>query len=193
MLRRDLLSGSLASFAARRDAAAAELSAAGHRTDAAALRRLKRPAASLWAVNQLARADRAAVTALLEAAEVLRREQHAASSPNAARAAIAGGRALRARVQDLGDHAARLLADSGSPVTAPTRARIHATLLGVIGASRDERRALLAGALDHELAPPALSDVLAAMPVGQARGGLRGRAGRAGPATAGLERPRAIR
>jgi hypothetical protein len=163
-LRRELVSGSLRDFTAHREAAAAELSAAGKRAEAAALRRLKKPAPALWAVNRLAVVDPRGIAALIEQLDALRREERSASTADAARAVFARGRSLRAQVQQLEARAAQLLADSGAPVTAPTRSRIHATLLGLVSASRDERRALVAGDLDHELAPPALSDMLAAMP-----------------------------
>jgi hypothetical protein len=114
---------------------------------AAAVRRLPRPSATVWAINRLARRDKSLVHRLVTAFERLKNAQ------------------LRRRTEEIGSTDARLreavdaavdratmhLRDAGLGVSLATRRRMDATLRG---ATAYERDALREGVLTHELVAP---------------------------------------
>src|SRR3954465_10282043 len=65
--RHDLFGVDPAEFVAQRDQLARELKAAGEKDEAAAVKALRRPTVSIWALNQVARRDPDAGDALLSA------------------------------------------------------------------------------------------------------------------------------
>jgi hypothetical protein len=121
-------------FIARRDAAARDLRREKRREEADAVKALRKPALSAWAVDQLVRRDRDLVDGLLAAGAALRQAR--------------GGDALRDAthderdaVEDLVAHASSLLRDAGHPVTDKTVGELRDTLHAV--ALDDEARALI--------------------------------------------------
>src|SRR5260221_10853386 len=103
--------------------------------------------AVVWAINELARRDRALIRRLVAAFDRLKRAQtrHRRSEIRAADAD------LRAAVDAAVDRAAAHLAEHGGTVTLATRRRLDATLRG---AAARARRALTQGTLTRELTAP---------------------------------------
>lgn len=135
-------------FARARNALAAELRAA-HDADAAReVARLRRPSASLWAVNQLGRRAGPALERFLGAVDRLRRTQ--LTDPRGAMAAM---RAERGELETLVERAVAALAEAGYTPSAETRRHIGDTLLGA-AADRRHAEALQHGRLDQELHAP---------------------------------------
>lgn len=138
----------LDAFTRERNAKAAALKKAGRDADARAVQQLRRPPASLWAVNQLARAAPEQLEALIDAADRTRRAQ--LRDPRAAGEAV---QRLRADLEALVARAGQLLTEHGSRPTPATLRRVADTLMG---AAVDDRLAqdLRHGRLTTELAPP---------------------------------------
>jgi hypothetical protein len=118
-------------FIAQRDALARSLRKEGRREDADEVKKLKKPALSAWALNQLPRDE---VKGLLAAGAALRQAR--------------GGDALRDAthderdaVEDLASRASDLLRESGHPATDKTAAELRDTLHAA--ALDDEARDLL--------------------------------------------------
>jgi len=162
-------------FTRGRNARAAALKAAGRGADAQAVRQLRKPPITLWAMNQLARAEPERLAALVASVDELRRTQ--------LRHRNAAGEALqrqRAELDALVSGAGEILARQGHRATPAMQRRISDTLLG---AAVDRRRAdeLRAGRLTQELSAPGF-EVFAGAPRGPGlrlvRGGKREGAGR---------------
>lgn len=134
----------LEEFTSARNALAAELAKAGRKDEAAAVKKLKKPSLTAWAVNRLVRAERPRVERLLALVEELK-EARSASEINA----LAGER--RELVTELTRRAGTLLEESGHASSANALQRISQTLSA--GGEDDERQALLTGMLSHDLAP----------------------------------------
>lgn len=133
-------------FVPARDALAKTLRKAGDRPAAAAVRNLRRPTVTAWALNQVARRQPDDVAALLEAAEAVGAAQAVAvgsGGPEALRAATKRRRELVAA-----------LARAATALAGPAHAdEIEATLLSA-GSDPEAGAALSAGRLVRELATP---------------------------------------
>ena len=113
-------------FVAARDAAAKALRADGHKAEAAAVAKLRKPSVAAWIVNRLARDEAGLVDALLDAGAKLREVQLAGAAASDLRTAIeAEAKALDALMKPAGR-----IAGSGRDV-ALERARdtLHAAAL----------------------------------------------------------------
>jgi hypothetical protein len=128
----------LAEFTPARDALAKQLRADNDRTRAEEVKKLRKPSATAWALNQVRRSDPEAVDALLAAGQRLRDAQEgllAGGNRDQLAAAVAEERRLVSEVAEL---AARRL-ESGA--SAAARTKLTATLRAV--ATDGEARALL--------------------------------------------------
>jgi len=112
-------------FTRARNAKAAALKAAGHAAEARAVQRLGKPAAPLWAANQLARLAPKQVEQFIHAVQEVRRSQ--LRDPRAAAEAM---QAQRADLAALTDRAAEALTKAGYRVSSATLERVSNTLLG---------------------------------------------------------------
>src|SRR5436309_3094819 len=135
-------------FTRARNSLAAELRKSKDTDAARAVARLRRPSATLWAVNQLARHARAPLERFLDAVDRLRRAQ--LSDPRGAMEAM---RAERAQLEALVTRAEQALAEAGYSPSAQARRRIGDTLLGA-AADRHHAEALAHGRLTEELHAP---------------------------------------
>jgi len=135
-------------FTRTRNTLAAELRKSRDVDAARVVAGLRRPTATLWAVNQLARHAGAALERFLEAVERLRRTQ--LSDPRGAMEAM---RAERAQLEGLVTRAQRALSDAGYSASPEARRRIADTLLGA-AADRRYADALAHGRLTEELHAP---------------------------------------
>lgn len=144
-------------FTATRARVVQELKAAGRTDEARALAKMKRPPASVWAVNQLARAAPDAVAELLELGAGLRSAEKqllkgGQASGNAGEY-LADARTARQKVAALARRAEALLAEAGHKATAPLARKISHTLQAAAVADDDTRAALEAGTLTQDLTP----------------------------------------
>jgi hypothetical protein len=163
-------------FTAVRNRLVAELRRAGDTSAAAAISRLPRPTVVVWAINQAAHDNRAAVHRLLTTADQLKRAQLGRAVTDVPVSAKAYQEAVAALVEKSLAH----VADTSHPATAAARNRLTGTLLA---AATDPalREQLREGRLTREHtaagfdifgdAPPALRAVKpsAASPLGSRR------------------------
>ena len=138
-------------FTAERDALAKSLKATD-KAAAAAVKALRRPPVTAWALNQVARDHAADLSALFDADAELSRSQR----EGAGRDALA--EAARARREIIGRLVAattRTLAEAGHPDSAANRDRIAQTLTAV-AVDAEGRDALARGRLTGDLTPGSL-------------------------------------
>jgi hypothetical protein len=144
----ELFTAPPSAFTKERNARAAALKKAGRHDAAEALRRLRRPNASLWATNQLGRLDARRLAAFIDAVGDLRRTQ--LRDPRAAGEALRRQRsALDALLEVAGKH----LADNGLNATPEVLRRISNTLQGA-AVDRQRTDELRHGRLTEELSAP---------------------------------------
>jgi hypothetical protein len=141
-----------------RDELARRLKKEGRPDEAQEVKRLAKPPAPVWAINQLARRRRADVRALLKAAARLREVQGSGRGDFAKAAS-----AERAAVAKLVAAAAGILREGGAAPTDSTVARV-ATTLHAAAASDEAREDLERGRLTAELEPPGFGALLGAVP-----------------------------
>ena len=167
-------------FTAERDALAKSLKAT-NKAAAAAVKALRRPPVTAWALNQVARDHAADLSALFDAdAELSRSQREGAGRDALAEAA----RARREIIGRLVAAATRTLAAAGHPDSPANRDRIAQTLTAV-AVDAEGRDALARGRLTGDLTPGSLWET--GFP-GEAAPGSAGRPG--GPdEAAGVEGP----
>lgn len=139
-------------FTAARDGLVKRLRGAGERDAAKTVAGLRRPKLAAWAVNQLVRADPAAVKGLLEAGAVVRDQQRRLLSGVKAPRLRAASAARRAMIEELVARAGASLERQGVDPHAHL-AQITATLEAA-SADEDAGHQVLAGRLSSPLAPP---------------------------------------
>ena len=196
----ELYALSPAEFTAARDDRARQARASGQRDEAAAIKKLARPTASAWLVNQLTRtapnaiARLAAVgTALAEAQRNLVGERLRELSTE-----------RRQVINDLLSRAVEIASQAGQPASAATMAEVRATLEAAL-ADAGARAAVQSGRLTKALAYAGLGEVdlsaavalpgdqtpAARRPVGQAPADSRP-SGRGSRSDAAVEAPTAV-
>ncbi|MBA2537207.1 MAG: hypothetical protein H0V20_07230, partial [Actinobacteria bacterium] len=126
--------------------------------EAVEVKRLAKPPAPVWAINQLARRRRADVRALVKAAARLR-EVQGSGRGDFAKAATAE----RAAVAKLVAAAAGILREGGAAPTDATLGRV-ATTLHAAATSDESRGELERGRLRAELEPPGFGALLGTVP-----------------------------
>lgn len=140
-------------FISTRNRLAAELKRAGEDKAASAIRKLRRPSPSVWAVNALSDRAKDVVTALLEAGAAVRLAQRKALSG-------AGGQDLRGATSTLHDEvgsaastARKLLTEAGENASNAVMERVRSSLLAAAISDEDVRQALREGRLEEDLSP----------------------------------------
>ena len=171
----------LSAFTRERNARAAALKRAGDADTARAVQALRKPTATLWATNQLARAEPERLERFVDSVERVRRSQL-----RDGRAAAEAMRAQRAELDALVERAEELLKGAGFRASPDTTREISNTLLG---AAVDPQRAkdLRRGRLTEPLGAPGF-EVLAGAPAGGHLRLLPGGATTHGPAPRGGRR-----
>jgi hypothetical protein len=171
----ELYSLSPAEFTAARDERARDVRAAGQRELSAEIKRLARPTASAWLVNQLARQAPDELTRLFDVGQALHEAQRALAGDRLRE--LASQR--RQVVADLLPVAAGLAEDAGQPASAAVLGEVRATLEAAL-ADPQAGDAVRSGHLTKALAYAGLGEVdltaALALPAKAAR-----RAGGAGP------------
>jgi hypothetical protein len=132
----ELYRAPFADFIPRRDALAKALRKDGRRDEADEVKRLKKPALSAWALNQL---PQDSVEGLLGAGAALRQARGGDTLRDATREE-------RAAVEDLASQATALLRQAGHPVTDKTASEIRDTLHAA-ALDEEAREELAAGRL----------------------------------------------
>jgi hypothetical protein len=117
----------LSEFTSARNALVRELRKAGRKEDADEVRVLKKPSASAWAVNQLARREPAQVGELIKAGDALRKAQRDVLGGKAADVRQAS-RTQHDLADELVDEARALLEKTGAKPTQAVAQRISQTL-----------------------------------------------------------------
>jgi hypothetical protein len=141
-------------FVAERKRVRDALAAAGRAAEAREVAKRKRPSASVWAVNQLARRAPDEIDALLELGASLR-----AGERKLIRGGEAGGfmdeaRTARQKVAALVRRAEAFVEESGQKPTVALGRKIAQTLHAASIADDETRARLAAGRIDEDLAPP---------------------------------------
>jgi hypothetical protein len=142
-------------FVAARDRVAAELKQAGRTEEAARVKALKRPTASVWAVNQLARQESDGVAELLALAERVHTHERQVLRGGDASGYLDDARLVRQRAAQLARRAEALLSASGLSTNAAVGRRIVQTLQAAALGDDEARAALAAGTLSADLTPTA--------------------------------------
>jgi hypothetical protein len=145
-------------FTRARNARVATLAKSGHHDVAEAVRRLRRPPTTLWAVNQLGRAARKRLDAFVDAVERLHRTQ--LRDP---RGVGEASRQQRAALEALLEAAREQLAAVGVKATPGAIGRMSSTLQGAAVDSR-LAEALRQGRLTEHLAAPGFEVFAGARP-----------------------------
>jgi hypothetical protein len=142
-------------FVSERKRVAAELKAAGRNDEARAAAKLKRPSASVWAVNQLARRAPDELADLLDLGAALRAGERKLMRGGAAGDFMTEARTARQKVAALARRAEAALSEEGGQKSTLALSRKIAQTLHAASIGDDEIRARLqAGRLEHDLAPP---------------------------------------
>ncbi len=139
-----------------------ELRRTGKKEAAEALRALRKPSISAWAVNQAVRNRPQEAKALVKAGAELRKAQRGAISgrdPDALRAAT---RAHRDLVEELTETAREVLSSRGS--VAPSVLLRVAQTLRSASVEKESSKALLAGALAEDVEQTGFGPLLSAVP-----------------------------
>ena len=132
-------------FTVARNHLVAELRRAGEAAVAASVARLPRPTPVVWAINQVAHQDGAAVERLLNAADQLKHAQLGRAPADVP----ASARTYREAVTAVVEQSLAQLKDAGRPATATTRARLTGTIMAA-ATDLELRESLRAGRLSRE-------------------------------------------
>ena len=142
-------------FIAERDALVKELRAAGRGDDAAAVKAMRKPTATVWALNQLADREPDALAALFEAGRALRAVQSEAIAGDTSGALVEAGSERRSAVGRLTRTTVAILDEGGHRGAA--QADAIALALEAASVDADIGAELAAGTL--EKVPTAASDM----------------------------------
>src|SRR3954471_6252383 len=175
-------------FIAERDALVKELRAAGRDDDTATVKALRKPTATVWALNQLAARESGGLAALFEAGRALRAAQSEAIAGSSSNALVEAGGARRSAVAHLTTATVALLDEGGHKGAAQADAITQA--LEAASVDADIGAELSAGTL--EKLPTAPSDMgFGGLPAMTAlTGGAGGASAPSGPSLAEASRLR---
>ena len=137
-------------FTSERNALVRRLKNDGDKDAAEQVATLVKPGVPVWTINQLARQDKTAMRALLDAAAKLKKAQERALSGGGADALRDAQSAERDAVRDLVQKAAGILEEAGRPASRAVLERIRSTL-GAAALAEPTRAALKAGRLTDEV------------------------------------------
>jgi len=143
-----------AEFTAARDERARQVRAAGQRDEAAAIKKLARPTASAWLVNQLARVAPDSMIRLYEVGEALQEAQRTLAGDLMRELSVQ----RRQVINELLPAAAGLAEQAGQPASAAVLGEVRATLEAAL-ADAGARAAVRSGRLTKALAYAGLGEV----------------------------------
>jgi hypothetical protein len=137
-------------FTSARNELTRRLKNEGEKDAAIEVAALVKPSVPVWAINQLARQDKAALRGLLDAAAKLRKAQERALAGGGSDALRAAQAQERDAIRDLTQRAGAILEEAGRPASRPVIERIRSTL-GAAALAEPTRAALKAGRLTDEV------------------------------------------
>jgi hypothetical protein len=140
----------LEEFTAGRNALARRLKSEGDDEAAEQIAALAKPSLPVWAINQLARQEKAKMRTLLDAGAKLRKAQEQALSGGDSDALRTAQAEEREAIRDLVQRAGVLLEQAGRPASRPVLERIRSTL-GAAALAESARGTLKSGRLTDEL------------------------------------------
>ena len=140
----------LEEFTAGRNALARRLKSDGDNEAAEQVAGLAKPSLPVWAINQLARQEKARMRKLLDAGAKLRKAQERALSGGGSDALRTAQTDEREAIRDLVEQAGVLLEQTGRSASRPVLERIRSTL-GAAALAESARSTLKAGRLTDEL------------------------------------------
>jgi hypothetical protein len=141
-------------FVGERKRAMAALKAAGRTDEARAIAKLKRPSASVWAVNQLARRAPDELAELIDLGAMLRDEERKLMRGGSAEGFMTDARTARQKVAALARRAESFVTEAGQKATVTVGRKIAQTLHAASIADDETRAQLQAGRLREDLVPP---------------------------------------
>ena len=150
----ELYALSPAEFTAARDDRARQARASGQRDEAAAIKKLARPTASAWLVNQLARTAPNAIARLVAVGKALEEAQRNLVGERLRE--LSSER--RQVINELLPHAMDIASQAGQPASAVTMGEVRATLEAAL-ADAGARAAVRSGRLTKALAYAGLGEV----------------------------------
>ena len=155
-------------FTDARNARAKELSSAGDKGRAAAIKALKKPSVPAWAVDQVARAHAKDVEKLFDIGADLRAAQRKLMSSGDTEAVREAQTAERAAVKDLVAKAKKILTDAGNKPNEATLERIADTFYAT-AVDEEGRERVRMGTLERELKRVGFGDIggLTVVPSGE--------------------------
>jgi DNA repair exonuclease SbcCD ATPase subunit len=163
-------------FTSERDSLARKFRDAGDKVGADAIKALRKPTVSAWAINQIARKERMKVRSLLVAGEKLRKAHGDVLSGGQPAAVAEATEAERNAITHLVSSAEKVLSEAGHSASQSTLDRIATTLRAA--AVEDEGRDLLErGRLQRDLDPTGFGPPVPVATV--ARSGATARGGKA--------------
>jgi hypothetical protein len=137
-------------FTSARNELARRLKTDGEKDAAEEVTALVKPSVPVWTINQLARQDKPAMKALLDAAAKLRKAQERALAGGDSDALRTAQAQERDAVRDLTLRAGAILEDAGRPASRAVLERVRSTL-GAAALAEPTRAALKAGRLTDEV------------------------------------------
>jgi hypothetical protein len=137
-------------FTSSRNALARRLKSDGDSEAAEQVAALAKPSLPVWAINQLARQEKASMRALLDAGAKLRKAQERALTGGGSDALRAAQADERDAIRDVVEQAGAILEEAGRPPTRPVLERIRSTLAAA-ALAEPARATLKAGRLTDEL------------------------------------------
>ena len=143
-----------ADFTSARDERVRQIRAAGQRDEAAAIKKLARPTASAWLVNQLARTVPEQMTRLYELGEELQEAQRALAGDRLRELSVRRRQVVTDLVAAASDRAVQTDQSASDAVLGEVRATLEAAL-----ADADARAAVRSGRLTKALAYAGLGEV----------------------------------
>jgi hypothetical protein len=150
----ELYALSPAEFTAARDERARQARAAGQRDEAAAIKKLARPTASAWLVNQLARTAPDQIARLIAVGTALEEAQRNLVGERLRELSTE----RRQVINELLPHAAEIARQAGQPASQGTMGEVRATLEAALADAR-ARAAVQSGRLTKALAYAGIGDV----------------------------------
>ncbi|MEW5855135.1 MAG: hypothetical protein AB2A00_40540, partial [Myxococcota bacterium] len=157
----------LSEFTPARNGLEKELRKAGRKDEAAMVKALRKPTTAQWAINQVAHENPRTITALLKAADTLRRAQSRALSGGSADALREAQQAFRGAVGDV-TRAAEKVLEAGGYAAGGNVDAVRTSLMAVPTASEEDLELLRTGMLAHDVQAGDVEDVL-----GMLEGALR--------------------
>jgi hypothetical protein len=137
-------------FTSSRNALARQLKSDGDNEASEQVAALAKPSLPVWAINQLARQEKASMRALLDAGAKLRKAQERALSGGGSDALRTAQADEREAIRDLVERAGAIFEEAGRPPTRSVLERIRSTLAAA-ALTEPARSTLKAGRLTDEL------------------------------------------